>query len=223
MLNALTPETLQKLHLYEKQRGAEVQDEDDEDVERGQALRQSTRDSTISNDRIRREATNETVPDHGSQHDIPENVNRSVDRSTARKGEAVKPDDDTVPEAQKVETRDMERQTSQAQRVSTEGTDEGAERIGTLERLKAQAEEPGHTEPDQNQGSAPSAREMRNRWARLRSKAPGPLAEFVGTTVAIYIGLAGNLSKTTSNGEYGNFLTQSLSWGFGFMYVQFTM
>jgi len=223
MLNDLSPETLQKLHLYEKQREAEVHDEDDEDPEKGQSLRQSTRDSTVSHDRIRREATNDTLPDHGPQPDIPEDVTRSVDQSTVRKDEVVKPDDDTVPEAQKVETRDMETQASQAQRTSTEGTDERPERVGTLERLKAQAEEPGHTEPDKNQGPEPSPREMRNRWARLRSKAPGPLAEFVATTVAIYIGLAGNLSRTTSNGEYGSFLTQCLCWGFGFMYVQSTV
>lgn len=223
MLNALSPETLQKLHLYEKQREAEVQDADGEDSEKGQSLRQSTRDATISNNRIRREATNETLPDHGPRHDFPMNVTRSMNQSTSRKDKVAKPDDDTAPEAQKVKTRDMETQASQDQRTSTEGTDERPERVDTLERLRAQADEPGHTEPDKDQRPEPSAKEMRNRWAQLRSRAPGPLAEFVATTVAIYIGLAGNLSKTTSNGEYGSFLTQCLCWGFGFMYVQCTV
>jgi len=85
----------------------------------------------------------------------------------------------------------------------------------TSKGMEQQMRKQDHSEPDQEQ--KPSARELRNRWATIRARAPEPLAEFVATAIAIYIGLAANLSKTTSNNEYGNFLTQALAWGLGNM------
>lgn len=86
----------------------------------------------------------------------------------------------------------------------------------TMSHLRHQASTTGDG-PQANQDPHEKD-ELRNRWARLRARAPEPLAEFVATTVSIYIGLAGSLSKTTSNNTYGDFHTQSLSWGFGVMF-----
>ncbi|KAF1344326.1 aquaporin-like protein [Delphinella strobiligena] len=86
----------------------------------------------------------------------------------------------------------------------------------TVDTLRHQASERGHTKPDP--GREHDNAELRNRWARIRAQSPEPLAEFVATAISVYIGLAASLSKTTSNGEYGDFHTQSLSWGFGVMF-----
>lgn len=86
----------------------------------------------------------------------------------------------------------------------------------TVDKLRHQASERGHAETDP--GREHDNAELRNRWARIRAQSPEPLAEFVATAISVYIGLAASLSKTTSNGEYGDFQTQSLSWGFGVMF-----
>ena len=116
--------------------------------------------------------------------------------------------EDRSPKAQKTWSSTSLRASDSLDKKATEAS-------GISEGMKQRAGKQDHPEPDQEQ--KPSARELRNRWAAIRARTPEPLAEFVATAIAVYIGLAANLSKTTSNGEYGNFLTQALAWGFGNM------
>lgn len=60
----------------------------------------------------------------------------------------------------------------------------------------------------------------RNCVARLRARFPRPLAEFVGTTVAIFLGLCINLAVRVSadqTNKFGTWETQCWGWGFAFM------
>ena len=62
--------------------------------------------------------------------------------------------------------------------------------------------------------------EMRNWWARFRAKHPEPLAEFLATGVAIFMGLAGTLSvnlSANSQTKYGDYETSCWAWGFSWM------
>ncbi|KAJ5724585.1 Major intrinsic protein [Penicillium malachiteum] len=56
-----------------------------------------------------------------------------------------------------------------------------------------------------------------NTWSRIRHYLREPLAEWLGTTVAMIIGLCATLSHYTSSGEAGSYTSQSVAWGFGFM------
>lgn len=63
--------------------------------------------------------------------------------------------------------------------------------------------------------------ELRNWWARVRAKHPEPLAEFLATLVAIFLGLAGTLSVQLSQNEsspYGSYETSCWAWGFAWMF-----
>ncbi|KAL1306596.1 hypothetical protein AAFC00_005280 [Neodothiora populina] len=102
-------------------------------------------------------------------------------------------------------------------------SDEKNQEQGIMDQIRNQAVKKESTPQQKHETPASRARdeqstELRNRWARLRARAPEPLAEFVATAITVYIGLAASLSKTTSNGQYGSFETQSLAWGFGTMF-----
>ncbi|KAJ5973734.1 hypothetical protein N7481_010944 [Penicillium waksmanii] len=56
-----------------------------------------------------------------------------------------------------------------------------------------------------------------NSWSRIRHYLREPLAEWLGTTVAMTIGLCATLSNFTSSGQAGSYTSQSIAWGFGFM------
>ncbi|KAJ5798843.1 Major intrinsic protein [Penicillium pulvis] len=56
-----------------------------------------------------------------------------------------------------------------------------------------------------------------NTWSKFRHKIREPLAEWLGITIAMTIGLCATLSHYTSSGEAGSYTSQSLAWGFGFM------
>lgn len=86
----------------------------------------------------------------------------------------------------------------------------------TKDQLRHQASAVGEGGPSRT--NSYETEELRNTWARLRARAPEPLAEYVATTVSLYIGLAGSVSKTVTDSEYGTFHTQALSWGFGVMF-----
>ncbi|KAF4993420.1 hypothetical protein FGRMN_6508 [Fusarium graminum] len=63
--------------------------------------------------------------------------------------------------------------------------------------------------------------EMRNWWARLRAKHPEPLAEFLATVVAIFLGLTATLSVNLSakqSQNYGTYETSCWAWGFAWMF-----
>ncbi|KAI0966463.1 aquaporin-like protein [Xylaria arbuscula] len=71
------------------------------------------------------------------------------------------------------------------------------------------AEKPG-SDPD----------DYRNWWARIRAKHPEPLAEFLATFEAAFLGLASspvNLSESQTE-KYGTFETSCWAWGFAWMF-----
>ncbi|KAJ9145135.1 Aquaporin-like protein [Pleurostoma richardsiae] len=73
------------------------------------------------------------------------------------------------------------------------------------------AVEEGEIDPD----------ELRNWWARLRSRHPEPLAEFLATGVAVMLGLASTLSVNLSASQttkYGDYETACWAWGFAWMF-----
>ncbi|RDK40302.1 aquaporin [Aspergillus phoenicis ATCC 13157] len=56
-----------------------------------------------------------------------------------------------------------------------------------------------------------------NKWSKIRYYLREPLGEWLGTTIAITLGLCGGLSTYTSDGQAGSWMTQSACWGFSFM------
>ncbi|KAJ6012204.1 hypothetical protein N7499_012828 [Penicillium canescens] len=61
-----------------------------------------------------------------------------------------------------------------------------------------------------------------NTWTKIRHYLREPMAEWLGTTVAMTIGLCATLSNFTSNGQAGSYPAQSAAWGFGFMVAIYT-
>ncbi|KAI2604685.1 aquaporin-like protein [Hypoxylon sp. NC1633] len=63
--------------------------------------------------------------------------------------------------------------------------------------------------------------EMRNWWARVRAKHPEPLAEFLATGIAVFMGLGATLSVNLSADQavkYGSYETSCWAWGFAWMF-----
>ncbi|KAF9772589.1 hypothetical protein IL306_009703 [Fusarium sp. DS 682] len=82
------------------------------------------------------------------------------------------------------------------------------EPLGQQEKPSVEA---GETDPN----------ELRNWWARIRAKHPEPLAEFLATLVAIFLGLTGTLSVNLSAKQsqpYGTYETSCWAWGFAWMF-----
>jgi aquaglyceroporin related protein len=61
-----------------------------------------------------------------------------------------------------------------------------------------------------------------NTWSKIRHHLREPLAEWLGTTMAMTIGLCATLSNFTSSGQAGSYPAQSAAWGFGFMAAIYT-
>ncbi|KAJ5445481.1 Major intrinsic protein [Penicillium cf. griseofulvum] len=61
-----------------------------------------------------------------------------------------------------------------------------------------------------------------NTWSKFRHHLREPLAEWLGTTMAMTIGLCATLSNFTSSGQAGSYPAQSAAWGFGFMAAIYT-
>ncbi|KAJ5781561.1 uncharacterized protein N7518_010044 [Penicillium psychrosexuale] len=61
-----------------------------------------------------------------------------------------------------------------------------------------------------------------NSWSKIRHQLREPLAEWLGTTMAMTIGLCATLSNFTSSGQAGSYPAQSVAWGFGFMVAIYT-
>ncbi|KAJ5502504.1 hypothetical protein N7463_005378 [Penicillium fimorum] len=61
-----------------------------------------------------------------------------------------------------------------------------------------------------------------NSWSKIRHHLREPLAEWLGTTMAMTIGLCATLSNFTSSGQAGSYPAQSAAWGFGFMAAIYT-
>ncbi|KAL4892001.1 aquaporin-like protein [Aspergillus ambiguus] len=56
-----------------------------------------------------------------------------------------------------------------------------------------------------------------NRWSKIRHYIREPLAEWLGVTVAMTIGLCAGLATYTSQSQAGSFSSLAVAWGFGFM------
>ncbi|KAK5716578.1 hypothetical protein LTR15_009469 [Elasticomyces elasticus] len=56
-----------------------------------------------------------------------------------------------------------------------------------------------------------------NTWANFRTKHRRILAEFLGTTLVMFIGICANLTYITSDGQHVNLLAVDLVWGFAVM------
>ncbi|KAJ6104588.1 hypothetical protein N7523_010908 [Penicillium sp. IBT 18751x] len=74
----------------------------------------------------------------------------------------------------------------------------------------------------QNQPTGPRDDGFFNTWSKIRHYFREPLAEWLGTTIAMTIGLCATLSNFTSNSQAGTFTSQSIAWGFGFMVAIYT-
>ncbi|CAP99447.1 hypothetical protein E8E15_004555 [Penicillium rubens] len=61
-----------------------------------------------------------------------------------------------------------------------------------------------------------------NTWSKIRHYLREPLAEWLGTTMAMTIGLCATLSNFTSSSQAGSYPAQSVAWGFGFMAAIYT-
>ncbi|KAG2411663.1 hypothetical protein HFD88_009219 [Aspergillus terreus] len=65
--------------------------------------------------------------------------------------------------------------------------------------------------------SQPDERGFFNRWSKIRYYIREPLAEWLGVTVALTIGLGAGLATFTSQSQAGSFPSLAAAWGFGFM------
>ncbi|KAI9683211.1 MAG: hypothetical protein M1820_010926 [Bogoriella megaspora] len=59
--------------------------------------------------------------------------------------------------------------------------------------------------------------ELPNYWFGVRRRFREPLAEWLGTMVAVLVGVCGNLQVKTSGGESGSFSSEAAAWGLGTM------
>ncbi|ETS80025.1 hypothetical protein PFICI_07554 [Pestalotiopsis fici W106-1] len=92
---------------------------------------------------------------------------------------------------------------------------------GSTAEYKIDGEPLGKREHDDYENGERDLDELRNWWARMRAKHPEPLAEFLSTAVAIFLGLAGTLSVNLSQNEsqpYGTYETSCWAWGFAWMF-----
>ncbi|KAJ5664392.1 Major intrinsic protein [Penicillium longicatenatum] len=77
--------------------------------------------------------------------------------------------------------------------------------------------EPTAEKPHSKDDSKGSEDGFFNTWSKIRHILREPLAEWLGITLAMTIGLCATLSNYTSSGQGGSYATQSMAWGFGFM------
>ncbi|KAI1137124.1 aquaporin-like protein [Hypoxylon sp. FL0543] len=98
--------------------------------------------------------------------------------------------------------------TNQSRREDNRNYGIDSEPLGQREDDKV---EQGERDPD----------ELRNWWARIRAKHPEPLAEFLATGIAVFMGLGATLSVNLSANQetkYGNYETECWAWGFAWMF-----
>ncbi|KAL4805394.1 aquaporin-like protein [Aspergillus unguis] len=126
------------------------------------------------------------------------------------------------------------RQSAAAEPPNTETTEERNDGEGEGEgemqhadsQQQAARDEPPTAHPsnaEQDEGKAQAEqmtsdnREYFNYWGRIRDVMHKELAEWLGVTVAMTIGLCAGFSTYTSDSQAGTFPTLAASWGFGFM------
>ncbi|KAH6652553.1 aquaporin-like protein [Truncatella angustata] len=91
----------------------------------------------------------------------------------------------------------------------------------TQPEFKIDGEPLGKREHDDVVNEDKNPDEYRNWWAKVRAKHPEPLAEFLATLVAIFLGLSGTLSVFLSQDQaipYGSYETSCWAWGFAWMF-----
>ncbi|KAI1774702.1 aquaporin-like protein [Hypoxylon cercidicola] len=79
----------------------------------------------------------------------------------------------------------------------------------------------GQREHDEVEEGDRDPNEFRNWWARIRAKHPEPLAEFLATGIAVFMGLGATLSVNLSENQetkYGSYETSCWAWGFAWMF-----
>ncbi|OTA99404.1 hypothetical protein M426DRAFT_47133, partial [Hypoxylon sp. CI-4A] len=79
----------------------------------------------------------------------------------------------------------------------------------------------GQRERDDVEEEDRDPNEFRNWWARIRAKHPEPLAEFLATGIAVFMGLGATLSVNLSANQdtkYGSYETSCWAWGFAWMF-----
>ncbi|KAL3480994.1 aquaporin-like protein [Aspergillus californicus] len=105
---------------------------------------------------------------------------------------------------------------------------EGHDRPDMTEQGQAEpaaAEPPAPVPPDNEEEagkleaakSTTDNREFFNTWGRIRDFARRELAEWLGVTVALTLGLCAGLSTYTSQNQAGSFGSLAAAWGFAFM------
>ncbi|OOF93913.1 hypothetical protein ASPCADRAFT_516877 [Aspergillus carbonarius ITEM 5010] len=107
------------------------------------------------------------------------------------------------------EDRKEEREGQGEEGGREEGREEGRDRPPPA------ADEPP-TDMPQNE-APPNEVGFFNTWAKIRWHLKEPLGEWLGTTIAITLGLCGGLATYTSQGQAGSFVSLSACWGFSFM------
>lgn len=231
MLNNLTPDVLEALNLIDRKGLLDYGDEEE---------RAGADDSTQVKD-FEKSSAHSIRHDHSPTEDRPLDVRHTENRPATRVMPEEKKEGSPPPDAREEDNRPTthimtherkDQEDEEVRRTRTArsrqwsgdraGTSlESSDTAGTLAKLREQASEPGHTPAGIQR--APTADELRNRWSKLRAKAPEPLAEFAATTVAIYLGLACGMSFTMTEGAYGTFGTQCFGWGFASMYAAFPL
>ncbi|KAK6363887.1 hypothetical protein LTS17_012728 [Exophiala oligosperma] len=73
------------------------------------------------------------------------------------------------------------------------------------------------TEPNEAWDSLPHEHDLLNAWSRFRRRVHRPLAEWLGSTLFMIIGLSGSLVHLTSRQAATDTLGEYLSWGLGVM------
>ncbi|XXH05606.1 Peroxisomal membrane protein PAS20 [Hypoxylon texense] len=79
----------------------------------------------------------------------------------------------------------------------------------------------GQREHDDVEEGEKDPNELRNWWARVRAKHPEPLAEFLATGIAVFMGLGATLSVNLSANQevkYGSYEMSCWAWGFAWMF-----
>ncbi|KAJ5982853.1 Glycerol uptake facilitator protein [Penicillium waksmanii] len=76
---------------------------------------------------------------------------------------------------------------------------------------------PSNTDTGQMSTEQQPQEEFLNSWVKIRHQIKEPLAEWLATTIAVFIGLTGTLAVSTGGTQAGNRLSQNWSWGLGSM------
>ncbi|KFA66892.1 hypothetical protein S40285_02330 [Stachybotrys chlorohalonatus IBT 40285] len=97
----------------------------------------------------------------------------------------------------------------------------GASQAHAAPDFKIDGEPLGQQERPEVEDGRVNPDELRNWWARFRARHPEPLAEFLATGVAVFLGLTATLSVNLSANQasaYGDYETSCWAWGFAWMF-----